>query len=42
MHGQSHAHEGEVDFDAKTEFFHKRMYEFIEHQHDSEDIRHHS
>ena len=28
-----------VDFEAKTEFFQARMHEFIEHQHDSEDIR---
>ena len=40
-HGHTHKEdaEGGVDFEAKTEFFQARMHEFIEHQHDSEDIR---
>jgi hypothetical protein len=41
MHGHNHHDEpeGGIDYDAKTEFFNKRMNEFIEHQHDSEEIR---
>ena len=45
MHGHNHHHDdehGEPDFEAKTEFFNKRLHEFVEQQHEAEEIRVHS